>query len=434
MQEQTHSLTGDIRYYIDLLTPRAARGWAFSDANFRIQVEIWSDRDRLAETVANLSRADVAQAYGGAGSSLQSGFALDFTLPVGGLSAPVVVRLKLLDERGKTLRAIDAAQARFISDAGRSAIRSRTGEVPPSAFPRPIAVIILALWPDAPVGSYREEDQVQVAELLLELASQPMMDEFIPVLTYARYVREVWAHFEFVRRYFPRANERRSSSDKDYCCTPNSPEELFSIAHHLYVLKSFGVDGAFAEFGCYKGYSTAMLSYACRWLGIEMHVFDSFAGLPSSASRDYVEGEFAGSLAEVRSNVERFGSLEAVKFHEGYFAETLPSFAAPSLLSLWMDVDLAASATEVMSILENVEAAGAVFSHECEPQHFDDARIVPLTAGPNNVVPAILDAYARLGIPVQGRFVHGNTGAFWRQIGGLPVLNANALHHMINHL
>jgi hypothetical protein len=83
-----------------------------------------------------------------------------------------------------------------------------------------------------------------------------------------------------VQRYFPQANERRSSADKDYTCKPNSAEELFTSAHHLYVMKSYGAQGEFAEFGCFKGFSTSMLSHACRLLGVRMHVFDSFAGLP----------------------------------------------------------------------------------------------------------------------------------------------------------
>ena len=113
-----------------------------------------------------------------------------------------------------------------------------------------------------------------------------------------------------------------------------------TIAHHLFVLKSRGLTGAFAEFGCYQGYSTAMLSYACRLLAIPMHVFDLFAGLPGSDSTFYRSGEFAGSLADVTAHVDIYGAREMVTFHPGYFADTLSAFAMPDLIMLWMDVDL----------------------------------------------------------------------------------------------
>ena len=47
---------------------------------------------------------------------------------------------------------------------------------------------------------------------------------------------------------------------KDFLCKANSPIEMISIAHHLYVMKSYGITGDFAEFGCFKGFSSSMLS------------------------------------------------------------------------------------------------------------------------------------------------------------------------------
>ena len=64
----------------------------------------------------------------------------------------------------------------------------------------------------------------------------------------------------------------------------SSAPEMLSIAHYLYVLKSRGMWGRFAEFG-FKGFSMSMLSAACFQLGMAMDVFDSFAGLPPSDSK-----------------------------------------------------------------------------------------------------------------------------------------------------
>ena len=77
--------------------------------------------------------------------------------------------------------------------------------------------------------------------------------------------------------------------------------ELFSIIHQLYVLKSRGVEGKFAEFGCFKGYSSAILSYASQQLGLEMHIFDYFEGLPSAPAAGYEAGQYAGSLEDDRA-------------------------------------------------------------------------------------------------------------------------------------
>ena len=134
---------------------------------------------------------------------------------------------------------------------------------------------------------------------------------------YIRYLTSCWSHFNFVAGSFPAANRNSAPGNKDFFCKANSPIEMVAIAHHLYVLKSYGVEGAFAEFGCFKGFSSSMLSLACSLLGIKMHVYNSFEGLPSSASSYYEKGEFSGSLEEVQRNIEQFGEIEPVVFHKG---------------------------------------------------------------------------------------------------------------------
>ena len=90
---------------------------------------------------------------------------------------------------------------------------------------------------------------------------------------YARYLSATFAHCRFVERHFPQTNRTAVPGSTDFHSKPNSIRELFAIIHQLYVLKSWGVEGEFAEFGCFKGYSSAMLSYACRQLGLKMHIF-----------------------------------------------------------------------------------------------------------------------------------------------------------------
>jgi hypothetical protein len=380
--------------------------------------------------IAAEQRPDVAAAFADAATSLHSGFNLVFTLPADGSFADLCVRLVAEHASGRAIETIDVPVVNFLTDAGFKAIRTMAIAGPVrSPFPYPVAKIVLALWPDAPVESHGDDDQLAVADMVLQLAAQPAAEELAPLTAYVRYLREVWAHFDFVRRYFPHINRDRTAADRDFSCMPNTPEELFAIAHHLYVMRSCGVEGAFAEFGCYKGYSTSMLSHACRLLGIPMHVFDSFAGLPPS-DHTYAAGQFAGSLEEVKANVALYGAPEVVTFHPGFFAHTLPALEVARLITLWMDVDLESSAEEVMTVFDRIDPRGAVFSHECEPDFFADGRIV---AQRNSiaVVPPIVAAFERANAPPRGRFVSGCTGAFWRRQGGIPVLGDASIRKLL---
>lgn len=241
----------------------------------------------------------------------------------------------------------------------------------------------------------------------------------VPSIQYCRFLSSVWGHFNFVRRTFPLVNAT-SISDKDRHQRPNSPEEMMSIADHLYKLDRLGVTGEFAEFGCFKGYSSSMLSYVCELIGLRMHIFDSFEGLPKSESNQYTAGEFAGSRVEVTENIKQFGCPDCVVLHKGYFCDSLRTMKMPKLISLWMDVDLETSAKDVMTTFGSVDERGAVFSHECSPEHFADGISGP--RGPDSVVPPIIDAYEIAGAQIAGRFIRGNTGAFWRDRTGIPVV------------
>lgn len=419
----------NIAYCIDHLTTRGLRGWAYSPSRETITVQVWCGGKCIGESVADGYRPDVPLSLRDAPD--HSGFGIDLVLPSSAPFVEVCVTLLARDKNGTTVRSIEAAKVRLISNAGTELARAAPSRVQRSSFPQPVADIILALWPDAPIESAREEDQQRVVDMVIQLAGQPASAELGDIVAYARFLRETWAHFEFVKRYFPSTNERRSSADRDYNCKPNSPEELFTIAHHLYVVRSHGVEGEFAEFGCFKGYSTSMLSYACRLLGVRMHVFDSFAGLPPSDSATYSTGEFAASLAEVTSHVERFGAPEVVTFHQGFFADSLRDFEMPPLLGLWMDVDLESSARDVMAIHRFIDPLGAVFTHESDARSFEDDRVVA-AHGPDAVLPIIADAFEQAGAPARGRHLFGATGALWRRDGGIPVLAQAPLHRLLS--
>ena len=232
-------------------------------------------------------------------------------------------------------------------------------------FPSDVVSAVARLDNDLEIDFSTDRDQELFVDRILELAKASGAGSIYSIVRYLRYIRSVFRHCEFVDRYFPDRNTQREFTAKDINCKASSTMEMLSIAHHLYVLKSAGVKGSFAEFGCFKGFSTAKLSYACSLLKIPMLVFDSFEGLPPSSSEFYKAGDFAGSIDEVRDNVKSFGAIDSVTFHKGFFSDSLKRVNIPPLMTIWMDVDLFSSATDVMTIANNLNKHGAIFSHEC---------------------------------------------------------------------
>jgi O-methyltransferase len=121
--------------------------------------------------------------------------------------------------------------------------------------------------------------------------------------------------------------------------------------------------GDLAECGCYKGGSAVNLSHLAALCGRRLHLFDSFAGLPSPTAEDrehlvlsdlqlhtYEAGAYAGSVREVGENIRKYGVLDVCQFHQGYFSDTLPSFSE-RLVFAYIDVDLVKSVRECLKYL-----------------------------------------------------------------------------------
>jgi O-methyltransferase len=129
------------------------------------------------------------------------------------------------------------------------------------------------------------------------------------------------------------------------------------------------VKGDVIECGTWKGGSAANLSLACRIVGRKIRIFDSFEGLPAGDDLDreaklYKKGDYAGSLDEVRSNIEKHGALECCEFVRGWFKDTLPELRSPVVLA-FLDVDLEASLdTCVRCIYPNLTPQGFIFIDE----------------------------------------------------------------------
>lgn len=230
------------------------------------------------------------------------------------------------------------------------------------------------------------------AWLMLEARREPAARRYL------YFLKSSYETFHAIEECFPRLAEAPGDG------IGTSPEELLHIANHLYLLAAAGVPGVLLECGCFKGFSSACLSHACAFLGRDLVVADSFQGLPEEAGvgeEGYRPGDFRGARHEVEANVRLFGRIERVRFVEGWFRDTLPRLADPIAL-LWMDVDLYASATDVLDAAwGKLDPRAAIFSHEFLPDQIDEeGRIVH----PNEPPGAIRDAFAARG--VEERAVH----------------------------
>ncbi len=138
--------------------------------------------------------------------------------------------------------------------------------------------------------------------------------------------------------------------------------------------------GSIIELGCYKGTSTAKISLICKLTGRKLYAFDSFEGLPSPTTKDlkhkftpfisdreykrYKKGYYAGSLEDVKKNVETYGCIDVCQFIKGYFEDTLPLFEGRPAC-IFMDVDYIESAYTVLKFLwPKLLPNGVFFTHE----------------------------------------------------------------------
>jgi O-methyltransferase len=149
------------------------------------------------------------------------------------------------------------------------------------------------------------------------------------------------------------------------------PQELHLICQAI--LDRRVTQGDVAEFGCFKGGSTAKMSIACRDAGKRLLVFDSFEGLPEPEEwdaehkierpRTFKRGEYSGALDEVHANVSRLGEVAACEFIPGWFSVTVPSLDRP-LSVVFADVDLCASLDAVLPVWDLIEPRGILFVHD----------------------------------------------------------------------
>jgi O-methyltransferase len=133
-------------------------------------------------------------------------------------------------------------------------------------------------------------------------------------------------------------------------------------------------NGVLVEAGCFKGSSTAKFSLAADIMGKELVCFDSFQGIPKNdephnktifgEATGFKQGDYRGTLDEVKTNVRTFGKIKNCRFVQGWFDDTMPGFKEP-ISAIYLDVDLASSTRTCLKYLYPLlEAGGVLYSQD----------------------------------------------------------------------
>ena len=146
----------------------------------------------------------------------------------------------------------------------------------------------------------------------------------------------------------------------------HSAKEMAHILIQFFEKKSTEGD-VFVEAGCWKGGSTAKFSLLCAINNYKLHVFDSFEGVEQTDDElSFFGGWYAAPERLVRENVEKYGCIEVVTFHKGWFKDT---FRDPEIHgkigAVYIDCDLKTGTMEVLDGIKNNLAEDAlIFSQD----------------------------------------------------------------------
>jgi len=151
-----------------------------------------------------------------------------------------------------------------------------------------------------------------------------------------------------------------------YVDCPHTEHEMIAITRQILDL---GAAGAIVEAGSFHGGSTAKLSLVAKVCGRQLHVFDSFAGMPENSEahgksiygreHHFPKGSHAVPFEEVKNNVARYGDASRVHFYKGFFSDTMPSFKEP-VAAACVNVDLVQSTRDCFHYLYPLLPPGGI--------------------------------------------------------------------------
>lgn len=123
--------------------------------------------------------------------------------------------------------------------------------------------------------------------------------------------------------------------------------------------------GAFVEFGVYQGGSAVKLAEVATKQGRELHLFDTFTGIPFVGKFDQQPlGDFSDTSAEAVKEL-----IPSAVMHVGVFPETMPK-KFPKVAFLHIDADQYQSYVDAIRIFRPLMVPGGVM-------WFDDVGCLP---------------------------------------------------------
>jgi len=145
---------------------------------------------------------------------------------------------------------------------------------------------------------------------------------------------------QFSQKFAPFLNENYSKYREITLIDPFRMGVILDLMHEVKDLP-----GVIVECGSYKGGCGILMALLLRDLGVnkEIHLFDSFQGLPEPAVNDkgYKKGQFVSDFDKLQQLIEEL-ELNNVKLHKGWFSDTVPSFVMENnkICLLHIDCDL----------------------------------------------------------------------------------------------
>jgi O-methyltransferase len=164
--------------------------------------------------------------------------------------------------------------------------------------------------------------------------------------------------------------------------TMTAPEKLFALIIATRYVVDHDIPGAFVECGVWRGGSMQAVAHTLLARGAhdrDLHLFDTFAGMPPPTARDRrPDGKLASellasrartrkvwavaSLEDVRAGMAETGyPAERVHFHRGRVEDTVPSQAPDRIALLRLDTDWYESTKhELDHLYDRVPSGGVV--------------------------------------------------------------------------
>lgn len=125
------------------------------------------------------------------------------------------------------------------------------------------------------------------------------------------------------------------------------------------------IPGDIAEVGVFKGGSAKIICEARGVSEKQLHLFDTFEGLPTPGAHDpekFRKGAFLSSLEDVRKFLS---SYRGVSCYKGLFPETAGPIRSHTFSFVHLDVDLYESTLSALQFFYNrMNSGGVIISHD----------------------------------------------------------------------